>query len=193
MEKSAQTLSAQAREAVLRRVVPVARAAAAAASALAGGLGLLGLFSALAAGWLAYVLFTRFSLVSGLAVLVLAFLLTPALMLGLLYFALREVMRVPERLRAVLGQLRVGSDVLRAGLVQPRSVIPASKMAALKDFAKLFWDLRSLGAEVTEVLAVLRGAALIANPAFMVIALVSVAEALILIFVALVVALFALF
>lgn len=190
MQKAEDSSIAQARAIVLRRVVPVARAAAAAATTLAGGIGLLGLFSALAGGVLAYVMFARLELFWGIVVLVLLFLLFPALMLGLLYFGLREVMRVPERLQAVLGKMSGGAEVLRAAVSQPRSLLPASKWAAFKDFAKLFWELRALGAEAAEILVVLRGAALVANPAFLVIALVSIAEALILILIAFFVALF---
>jgi len=189
MKKPDHPLSAEARNALLRRVVAVARAAAAAAGALAGGLRLLGVFSAMAAAVLSYALWAHFHLAWGLAVMALALLLTPALLLGLLFFALREVMRVPERLRAVLGKLRVGARTVRAGFSQAHENVPAGKLAALRDFARLFAELRALGTEVAEVLAVLRGASLIANPAFVVIALVTVAEAVILILVALVVAL----
>lgn len=176
------------REALLRRVLPVARAAAAAARGLAGGLGALTLLALLAAGWLAYLLGTSFNLAGVAAGLIFVLLAVPAFMLGLLYFAMRELIDLPLRMQQVLSKIKGGAQAVHAAAQHPTKLLPQGKVAAVREFAKLLVELRGLGAEVAEVFAVLRGAALIANPVFALIAVVTVVEALILILAALITA-----
>ncbi len=189
MAQEKPSTSPAARDALLARLMNVARVAADAAQGLARGLGAMTVLSILAALWLAYALVLGLKLTLGVAGIILVLLLVPAFMLGVLCFALRELIAVPPRLQAVVAKLWNGAQGLRQAVKHPAQALPPGKWAAVKEFAKVLMELRSLGSEVAEVFVVMRGAALIANPAFALIALVSVLEGLVLIVVALGVAL----
>ncbi|KAB2844087.1 MAG: hypothetical protein F9K47_04825 [Burkholderiales bacterium] len=184
MAQETRTFGRETRAALLARLMSAARAAAAAARGLARGLGILTLLSALAALWVAYALASGMKLAPVVAGLILVLLLVPVFVLGLMGLALRELMAVPPRLQAVVAKLKGGAQGMQEAVKHPTDVLPQGRWAALKEFAKVLLELRSLGGEVAEVFVVLRGAALVANPAFALIALVSVLEGVVLIVVA---------
>ncbi len=189
MAQESENTGRSARTALLAKLLPATRAAAAAAQGLVRGLGSLALLSGLAAVWLVYALIKSLDLAYLAAGVIGILLLLPALMLGVLCFALRELIAVPPRLQVVVAKLKGGAQSFQTAMHDPAAALPKSKWAALKEFARVALELRSFGGEVAEVFVVLRSAALIANPAFALIALVCAFEGVLLIVVALVVAL----
>ncbi len=177
------------------RLLEAAQLAERIAAKSLGKVRLLFLLGVLSALWLAYAIGQAFGFNLVPALLVFALLASPAAMVGWLYFSLRSAQGLPQRVNGLLVRLQA-----RAGEYQKSAAPPVAgsagaggKLFDLLRLGRMLVEVQSLSGEAREITAVFAGVALVANPLFFIVILLSGAATLALMTAALISGLFHVF
>jgi hypothetical protein len=108
----------------------------------------------LSAGWLTIFLWKTFTLSLAVTLPLLLILALPSILLGKLYFVLRETVGLPQRLNESLDRIRTGTVELHQRLKKPDqfdSIPRKKKLTDLWRLAKTFRELKALGKKLMKL------------------------------------------
>jgi hypothetical protein len=169
MEDNKSKLDAGAREAVIEKLLQVARMAEAVALRSNKKVRSLAFGGILSACWLTYYFIHTFALSLPNALWIFVLLAVPGLVLGKMYLTLKGTVGLPQRLLGVIDKIKGKTAEFHQKFESQKQLNPVNSKPRFSDLwrlGKTLFEVKSLSDEAREMVSLLGGATILLNPVF---------------------------